>query len=165
MGSLNKHTSEATPINTGDELAINSKTDLKSTKGINFMKSKSVSEDCRLDFRQQHISRTYSSGSTPTVASSPSLSGDSTVPSFTDRGPRRDLVALGHCQLDSESDRLPGGHHHGERLHVNDVRTADRFIRPLTEAVLDLVDPDVPGGGEAEEGEEREQLHDEQSPC
>ena len=31
-----------------------------------------------------------------------------------------------------------------------------------TEAVLDLVDPDVPGGGEAEEGEEREQLHDEQ---
>merc|ERR1712045_93525 len=82
-----------------------------------------------------------------------------------DRGPRRDLVALGHCQLDSESDRLPGGHHHGERLHVNDVRTADRFIRPLTEAVLDLVDPDVPGGGEAEEGEEREQLHDEQSPC
>ena len=81
--SLNKHTSEATPINTGDELAINSKTDLKSTKGINFMKSKSVSEDCRLDFRQQQISRTYSSGSTPAVASSPSLSGDSTVPSFT----------------------------------------------------------------------------------
>ena len=31
-----------------------------------------------------------------------------------------------------------------------------------TEAVLDLVDPDVPGGGEAEEGEEREQFHDEQ---
>ena len=80
---MNKHTSEATPINTGDELAINSKTDLKSTKGINFIKSKSVSEDCRLDFRQQQISRTYSSGSTPTVASSPSLSGDSTVPSFT----------------------------------------------------------------------------------
>ena len=31
-----------------------------------------------------------------------------------------------------------------------------------TEAVLDLVDPDVPSGGEAEKGEEREQFHDEQ---